>query len=88
MEHAAIVTIPGSIGTTMSVTGSLADTPSRRLDISRAATIAGADFVHGAGQERSDQRARRRGFLRCVSAPIVTATAASIGFWALSKSID
>jgi hypothetical protein len=38
-KQAAIVTIPSSTGTTANVVGSLADTPNRRLDISRVTTI-------------------------------------------------
>src|SRR5438128_773814 len=39
MKHAANVTIASSTGTTANVVGSLADTPNRRLDISRVTTI-------------------------------------------------
>ena len=39
MKQAAIVTIPSSTGTTANVMGSLADTPNRRLDISRVTRI-------------------------------------------------
>ena len=35
MKQAAIVTIPSSSGTTANVIGSPADTPNRRLEISR-----------------------------------------------------
>src|SRR6476661_4264569 len=39
MKQAAIVTIPSGTGTTANVIGSLADTPNRRLDISRVTAI-------------------------------------------------
>ncbi len=39
MKQAAIVTIASSTGTTANVVGSFADTPNKRLDISRVTAI-------------------------------------------------
>src|SRR6476661_2144944 len=39
IKQAAIVTIPSTTGTAANVIGSLADTPNRRLDISRVTPI-------------------------------------------------
>src|SRR5882757_1816288 len=64
IKQAAIVTIPSNTVTTANVIGSLADTPNRRLDISRVTTIDAAKptMVPVAVRTRPGRNARPRIF--------------------------